>query len=106
MLDLQDKVGLPFAELLALSYSADPFGTGTPADWEKARWVTDLAKELGLVGKTHQRGLHYALISHGVKKPDGSLYGATTDDRDAREDFGFLSHAVSKARELGLQERG
>jgi hypothetical protein len=65
---------------LVMSAQKDPFGIDTPGNRTAAQWLKDAMDRLGITGKIHDRGLHYAVLSGDTIKPDGVRYANTEDD--------------------------
>lgn len=87
-------------ELIALSWSSDPFTTGTPETREKAQWIAGLTDRFGIdTGTSHQREVHYDLVVNNAVRPDGRQYIGV------RRDESLLTDAISCAKNLGLFPR-
>lgn len=91
-------LGRPARELLAMSYNADPFNTGRPADVRDAQWFADIWRRFGYTSGVHLRRIHYRIVTSGeeITGPAGALYENTAVC------WGSLKTASSKARDLGL----
>lgn len=85
-------------DLTVLAAIRDPFRLDTPAGHRDARWLADLIDRLDLgERRIHLRGLHYAIVSAEVTKPDGKPYRNTEDDWNW-----LVEHPAKKARWLGF----
>lgn len=99
---LRDETGVSLPELVALDAKADPFLRGTAADWTKALWLRGVVEELEISLDLHQRGVHYALVSHGVVMPTGKVYGSDPSREGMHRDGEYLGDAINAARDLGV----
>jgi hypothetical protein len=83
------------ADRTVLSASNDPFRLAD-ADTTDAAWLADAMATLGLTaGPIHNRGLHYAILSAQIAKPDGNRYTNTAAD------WNWLQGVSTAARWLG-----
>lgn len=95
---LAKEVKCRVRDLIALAPKNDPFYVGTPTDWKKAHWFTDLWHRFGYTTGVHLRRMHYRIISQ--EKPvllhDGLPYENTERCWD------YLGEASKKARYLEM----
>jgi hypothetical protein len=93
----RQQLGCSLDDLTVLGHRVDPYRLDTPAGHRDGQWVATHFQRLITSGRTHWRGLHYALVAHGrIRKPDGAIYRNTDDD------WKWLSEDAGKhARWLG-----
>jgi hypothetical protein len=88
-----EENGYSRTDLTVLSVQVDPYRLDTPSGHRDGKWAaTQLALAFGKQGRTHWRGLHYAIVAKGsVRKPDGDVY------RNTESDWLWLSNVAGKA---------
>jgi hypothetical protein len=74
-----------------LAPQTDPFRMDTPTNHRDAAWLADTMDSLGITGKIHNRGLHYALLTQPL--PCGDPYTVA--------DWAWLEGVSNVARWLG-----
>lgn len=92
-------LGLPnIRGLMALSWNAEPFYTGTPAHRRDAEWFAELWQQHGWSDGVHLRRIHYRLVSGDERPltPSGEVYG-----NDVRS-WDLLLESSKRARALEL----
>lgn len=88
--------GGSLADLTVLAALHDPYRLDTPAKHRDGAWLAEQIDTLRIRGPIHLRGLHYALVSGEVSKPNGKPYTNTETD------WTWLGeHAAKAARWLG-----
>ena len=87
------ELSMRYTDLKAIG--RDPFKMDTPANHRDAQWLKTQADRFIKVDKLHPRAMHYALLSAGVRKPNGDVYL----NLDANVDW--LEDIASVARWLG-----
>jgi hypothetical protein len=84
-------------DLLALAPKNDPFNTGSPLDWEQARWFEEIWRTYGFGKGVHLRRIHYRIAVAGdATKHDGKPYENTEGCWE------YLNEVSKAARHLKL----
>jgi hypothetical protein len=95
--ELKRQLGRRIDDLLALAPKNDPFYTGSPLDWEKARWFAEIWRTYRFSKGVHLRRIHYRVAVAGdAIKHDGTAYENTEGAWD------YLNEVSKAARALKL----
>ena len=91
--DAYEENGYSRSDLTVLSAQVDPYRLDTPSGHRDGKWaLAQLTRAFGKQGRTHWRGLHYAIVARGnIRKPDGDVY------RNTESDWLWLSNVAGKA---------
>src|SRR5262245_39197192 len=78
--DALASLGGALADATVLSPQTDPFRLDTDRNNINGIWLRDAIESLSVTGQIHNRGLHYAILSKQIRKPDGTPYTNTARD--------------------------
>lgn len=80
---LSRELYLPLKALRVLSADNDPFFVGAPSHRTQAEWFMALWERFHFPRGVHLRRIHYFILSHEVRLPDGQPYENRTSHFDA-----------------------